>query len=189
MTEFTLHTTDTAPTNAQPLLEKSVKNFGMIPNLHAVMAESPELLDAYQSVHSLFMNSSLKDDERNVVWMAVNVHNKCHYCVPAHSMIAKMQGLDDETISALRKNSPLSDPRLEAIRSFTLAVVRQDGILSDTEVQNFLDAGFSRQSILDVILGVAQKTMSNYTNHFAQTPVDAMFADQVWTPAEIEAAE
>jgi len=189
MTDFTLHTADTAPTDAQPLLEKSVATFGMIPNLHAVMAESPQLLDAYQSLHVLFQSSSLKDDERNVVWMAVNVQNKCHYCVPAHSMIAKMQGLDDETISALRNNAPLSDPRLEAIRQFTLAIVRQDGVLSEVEVQAFLDAGFSKRNILDVILGVAQKTMSNYTNHFAQTPIDAMFADQAWTPAEIEAAE
>jgi uncharacterized peroxidase-related enzyme len=189
MTEFTLHTADTAPTDAQPLLEKSVATFGLIPNLHAVMAESPELLNAYQSVHALFQESSLKNDERNVVWMAVNVQNKCHYCVPAHSMIAKMQGLDDETISALRHNAPLSDPRLEAIRRFTLAIVRQDGVLSESEVKDFLNAGFSKRNILDVILGVAQKTMSNYTNHFAQTPIDAMFADQVWTPAEIQAAE
>ncbi|VAV88651.1 Macrophage infectivity potentiator-related protein [hydrothermal vent metagenome] len=183
MTEFTLHTAETAPDGASPLFEKSIKAFGMVPNLHAVMAESPELLDAYQSAHTLFQASSLSDVERNIVWMAINVQNQCHYCVPAHSAIAKMQGVDDATIEQLRNGEQLSDQRLETLRSFTLEIVRQHGRLDEAQVQAFLDAGFTKRNILDVILGVAQKTMSNYVNHFADTPVDAMFASYAWEPA------
>lgn len=42
-------------------------------------------------------------------------------------------------------------------------------------MQAFLDAGFTKRQMLEVILGVSQKVMSNYTNHLANTPVDAPF--------------
>ena len=81
--QFALHTHETAPAESQPLLEKSVKNFGMIPNLHAVMAEAPALLEAYQASHEIFQKTSFDADELTVVWQTVNVEHECHYCVPA----------------------------------------------------------------------------------------------------------
>lgn len=89
MTTFTLHTPDTAPEASKPLLAQSKKSFGMIPGLHAVMAEAPGLLEAYQRVHELFVNSSFDKDELTVVWQTINVEHACHYCVPAHTAIAK----------------------------------------------------------------------------------------------------
>ncbi len=186
MTDFPLHTAETAPAAARPLFENSMKAFGMVPNLHAVMAESPELLEAYQAVHTLFSNCSLGDVERNVVWMAINVENACHYCVPAHSAIAKMQGVSDDDIESLRNATPLADPRLEALRLFTVKMVRQRGLVDDKEIEAFLAAGFTKRNILDVVLGIGQKVMSNYTNHLAQTPVDAPFEGFAWSPAKAE---
>ncbi len=188
MVDFTIHTVETAPDAAKPLLEKSQKAYGMIPNLHGVFAESPEVLEAYQVVGDLFGKSSLSAVERNVVWLAINVEHKCHYCVPAHTVIAKQQGVDDETIEALRNAAPLKDPKLQALRAFTLNVVRQRGEVSDGDVAAFLDAGFTKRNILDVILGVAHKTMSNYANHLADTPVDAPFKAADWTPPQTDAA-
>lgn len=184
MTKFTLHDQTSAPEEAKPLLEKSEAAFGMIPNLHAVMAESPQLLEAYQRLHELFQNSSFDSDEITVVWQAINVENGCHYCVPAHTAIAKSMGVDDAISTALRDRTSLPNARLEALRDFTLKVVRDRGNLDDASVQAFLDAGFTRQNILDVILGYAQKVMSNYTNHFAQTPVDKPFQKFSWDPAQ-----
>ena len=181
MTEFTLHTEETAPDAAKPLLGNSKKAFGMVPNLHAVMAESPELLEAYQRVHELFQNSSFNAEELTVVWQTVNVENNCHYCVPAHTGIAKSMKVDDAIIDALRDETPLPDARLEALRTFTLKLVRQHGDLSDDDIQSFLDAGFSQRHVLDVILGYSQKVMSNFTNHVAHTEVDAPFQKFAWT--------
>ncbi|MHC9038235.1 carboxymuconolactone decarboxylase family protein, partial [Cobetia marina] len=67
MTDFTLHTADTAPQDSKPLLDKSVKAFGMVPGLHAVMAEAPGLLEGYQVLHQLFLDSSFNDEETTVV--------------------------------------------------------------------------------------------------------------------------
>ena len=180
MTDFTLHDETTAPDDSKPLLAKSQKAFGMVPGLHAVMAEAPGLLDAYQQVHELFLNSSFAKDETTVVWQTVNVENNCHYCVPAHTGIAKAMGVDDAITEALRNETPLPNARLEALRDFTLSVVRDRGNVDDAKVQAFLDAGFTKRNILEVVLGYSQKVMSNYTNHLAQTPVDKPFQKFAW---------
>ena len=90
MTDFKKHDMDSAPEGSKPFLENSQKNMGMIPGLHAVMAESPQVLEAYQKLHQLVLESSFDNDEKTVVWQTINVENACHYCVPAHTGIAKM---------------------------------------------------------------------------------------------------
>ncbi|MEM1077104.1 MAG: carboxymuconolactone decarboxylase family protein [Pseudomonadota bacterium] len=188
MTDFTLHTQDTAPEASKPLLENSLKNFGRIPGLHAVMSESPKTFEAYQMLHKLFTETSFDADELTVVWQSINVEHECHYCVPAHTGIAKMMKVDDAITEALRNETPLPTPRLEALRVFTLAMVRNRGNATDAEVQAFLDAGFTREQVLEVVLGIAQKVMSNYINHLADTPVDQVMQKFAWSKASPEAA-
>jgi len=92
--------------------------------------------------------------------------------------------VDDAITEALRNETPLPTAKLEALRTFTLQVVRSHANLTEAEVQAFLDAGFEERNILEVILGVAQKVMSNFTNHFAGTPVDQVFQKYAWQKAE-----
>lgn len=183
MTQFELHNETTAPEGSKVLLAQSKKTFGMIPGLHAVMAEAPGLLEAYKVVHELFASSNFDKDEITVVWQTVNVEHACHYCVPAHTAIAKSMRVSDDITDALRNGTALPNPRLEALRDFTLNVVRNRGNVDDNAVQAFLDAGFTKRQILEVILGVSQKIMSNYTNHIANTPVDAPFQQFKWKKA------
>ncbi len=180
MTEFTLHTEESAPEDSKPLMAEQKKTYGMISGLTRVMAEAPGLLEAYMVVGDLFKNSSFNDDELTVIWQTINVEHACHYCVPAHTWIADNMGVSHEISDALRNETPLPTARLEALRKFTLSVVRNRGNVEDNDVQAFLDAGYSKRQILEVILGIAQKVMSNYTNHFADTPVDAPFSQFNW---------
>jgi len=183
VTEFNLHTEDTAPEASKPLLAKSRQAYGIIPGLHAVMAEAPGLLEAYRTAHDLFANSSFDKDEITVVWQSVNVEHACHYCVPAHTGISQSMGVSDDISDALRNETPLPNAGLEALRTFTLSVVRDRGYVDDSAVQAFLDAGFTKRQILEVILGVSQKVMSNYTNHLANTPVDTALRKLEWKKA------
>ena len=189
MAQFDLHTLDSAPEDSRPFLENSQKNFGRIPGLHAVMSEAPALLEGYQILHRLFAeNTTFDKDELTIVWQTINVEHACHYCVPAHTGIAKMMKVDDTITNALRDETLLPTPRLEALRDFTLKVVRQRGEVSDDDVAAFLDTGFTKRQILEVILGVAQKVMSNYTNHLADTPVDQVMQKFAWTKSTDQAA-
>jgi len=180
MTDFQLHTADTAPEASKPLLKKSVEAFGMIPNLHAVMAEAPGTLEAYQRLHGLVVDSSLNNEEKTVVWQSINVAHECHYCVAAHSGIARAMKVSESIDDALRDKQPLSDPKLDALRVFTLSVVHNRGNVDDKEVEAFFAAGYGKRQLLEVVLAVSQKVLSNYINHIAQTPLDEPFKDFAW---------
>ncbi len=181
MTDFTLHDTASAPDASKSLLESSEQAFGMIPNLHAVMAEAPTLLKGYQQLHELAQETSFNADELTVVWQTINVEHGCHYCVPAHTAIAKNMDVDDALIDALRNDETLADEKLNALKNTTLALVRNRGHLNDAEKDTFFSAGFDKQNLLEIVLIVAQKVMSNYVNHFAETPVDEPFKKFSWS--------
>ncbi|UOA24222.1 hypothetical protein DSM110277_02660 [Sulfitobacter pontiacus] len=177
---FPSHDLDTAPEASKPLLEQSQKAFGRLPGLHKVLAESPQAYEGYQVLHKLFTETDFNAEELTVVWQAINVENECHYCVPAHTGIAKMMKVSDEISDALRNETALPTPKLEALRTFTVQMFRQRGNVSDDQMKAFFDAGYGHRAVLDVILGMAQKTISNYVNHVAQTPVDDVFKPLAW---------
>ena len=112
------------------------------------MVETPGLLEGYQRLRRLFLDSSFDKDELTVVWQAINVENECHYCMPAHTGIAKSMGVDGAITEALRNRTPLPTPRLEALRASTPKLVRDRGFVSDEDTQAFLDAGFTKRQIL-----------------------------------------
>ncbi|WP_452230804.1 carboxymuconolactone decarboxylase family protein [Lacinutrix sp. MEBiC02404] len=180
MTTLKIHNIETAPEASKPLLENSQKAYGMIPGLHGVLAASPQLLTAYQTLHELFTQTSFNEEELTVVWQAINVEHACHYCVPAHTGIAKMMKVDDAITEALRNETPLENAKLEALRTMTLSVVRNRGNVSQADLDAFYAAGYGEQQVLEIILGLSQKVISNYTNHIANTPVDAGFQKFAW---------
>ncbi|HDY94009.1 MAG TPA: carboxymuconolactone decarboxylase family protein [Pseudoalteromonas sp.] len=175
MAEFTLYTADNAPEESKSLMADSVAAFGMVPNLHAVMAEAPTLLKGYQVLHELFQKTSFNAEELTVVWQSINVEHACHYCVPAHSAIAASMKVDQGVVDALVNKTPLENPKLETLRETTLAMTRERGVISDEQIEKFFAAGYGKQQLLEIIVGLSQKVMSNYTNHLADTPVDAPF--------------
>lgn len=177
---FPIHTPETAPEDSRPSLERTQRSFGMIPNLEAVMATAPTLLQAYSDLWSLFDETSLSPIERQVVYQTVNFENGCEYCVPWHSLLSEQAGMAQGDIRVLREGESLSDPRLEALRVFTRSLVLQRGKVSQAEVDAFLGVGFGPQQALEVVLGIAIKTMSNYTNSIAGTPLDQTVEDRAW---------
>ena len=123
MIKFDLHDESTAPDESKAMLAGSVKDFGMIPGLHAVMAESPNILEAYKKLHELVLSFSFDKSELTVIWQTINVEHSCHYCVPAHTAIAMSMGVDEVITNALRDKTPLPNAKLEALRDFTLTVI------------------------------------------------------------------
>jgi alkylhydroperoxidase family enzyme len=180
MIDFPSHDLETAPEESKSLLEASNKAFGRLPGLHKVMAESPQALQAYQLLHKLFTETEFDADELTVVWQTINVEHECHYCVPAHTGIAKKMKVSDEISNALRDETPLPSEKLEALRKFTLQMLRSRGNVTEEQLQAFFAAGYGHRAVLDIILGLAQKVMSNYTNHVAETPLDEPVKPFAW---------
>ncbi|MGR9088597.1 MAG: carboxymuconolactone decarboxylase family protein [Gammaproteobacteria bacterium] len=181
MSQFNIHSITTAPAAARPLLEGSLKKYGFVPNLHGGLAEAPAALQAYIELTALFDQTSLSPTERQVILLAASVENRCAYCVAAHSTIAgRMVRADPEIVNALRNREPLPDSRLDALATFTRAVVKNRGVVCGQTLGNFITAGYSRSQVLEVMLGVAMKTLSNYTHHIIDTPLDTAFQAEAW---------
>lgn len=106
--------------------------------------------------------------------------NGCTYCVAAHSGLADMADVPTEVTDALRAGRPVPDPRLDALARFTTTMVQTRGLPSRADVEAFLAAGFDERDVLQVVLAIGIKTLSNYTNHLFHTPVDAVFAHRAW---------
>lgn len=180
MSDFRLHDQNDAPEDSRPLLEGVQGAFGFTPNLTRILAASPAALEGYLSLDQVLGRSSLSPGEQQVAILTVSFENECDYCMAAHSTIAGSVGLPRDVVDALRGGQPLPDAKLDALRRTTSTLVRDRGHLRDEDVRDFLDAGYERHQLLEVILVVAMKTLSNYVNHVAETPLDEVFASEAW---------
>jgi len=145
-------------------------------------------VEAYATLSGIYGKASLSAPEQQIVLLTASFENDCSYCMAAHSTVALGAGLSEPALAAIREGRALPDARQNALSDFTRAVVRERGFAGQAAIDAFLAAGFTRANIFDVITGVALKTMSNYTNHIAETPVDAAFAPQAWSKPVLETA-
>ncbi|GAB3532010.1 carboxymuconolactone decarboxylase family protein [Photobacterium alginatilyticum] len=188
MTDFTFHTAETASDASKPLIAAAKSAYGFIPNLLAGMAEAPALLEGYMTLAGIFNKTELNETERQIIMMTNNRLNGCTYCMAAHTTISQGAKVAEDVIAALRNNTAISDPKLEALRQFSIAVNESRGWVKQHDLDAFLAAGYTQQTVLEVILGTSLKVMSNYTNHITQTPVDSAFKANAWSADESEAA-
>jgi AhpD family alkylhydroperoxidase len=119
--------------------------------------------------------------EQQAILIAVSVENSCKYCVAAHSAVDKnFAKADQGIVDALRSGGILPNAKLNSLIEFTREVVRARGFVPEEKLALFLQSGYSNDNVLEVIVGVAQKTLSNYTNHLAKISLDEQFASEKW---------
>lgn len=153
------------------------------PNIFDSLGQSPGALAAYTRLMRLFLDApELNDVERHVVWLTASVENECRYCVAAHTASGRAVGIDESTLDSLRAGQILSDPRLEALRLFTRDVVRHRGQVSEEARARLVEVGFAPTVIHAVLIGLAQKTISNYASHLLQPPLDERYVPFAWEP-------
>ncbi|MEW6590946.1 MAG: carboxymuconolactone decarboxylase family protein [Pseudomonadota bacterium] len=171
---------------AEPLaadrLRAAQATLGFVPNMYGVMANSPGLFDTYVHGYEHFRaRSGFSPTEQEVVLLAISRENGCTYCVAAHSFIAdKLSGVPEAVTDAIRDGRPIPDARLAALHDFTRTLVVKRGLPDKSDVAAFLAAGYPERHVLEIVLAIAVKTLSNYANHLFHTPVDAAFAGRAW---------
>ncbi len=180
MSTFTVHTLESAPDDAHEILGQVQDSYGFIPNLLGVLAEAPVAAEAYVRLIDLTRRSSLTPEERHVVWFAVNYEHDCTYCMAAHTAVATSEQIAPDVIEATRNGTPYDDERLQVLREFTQSVVVERGNVSPQQVEQFLAAGFTKRNVLEILVAITSKVLSNYTNHIAETPLDEAFSACAW---------
>jgi uncharacterized peroxidase-related enzyme len=180
--KLTAKTIEDAAPKARAGLQQAQEKLGFIPNMYTRMANSPGLFDAYQQGYAAFRTASgFTPDEQEVVFLTISRVNGCEYCMAAHSFVAdKLANVPGAVTDAIRNDTAIPDEKLSALAKFTRVMVEQRGLPETRDVEAFLAAGYSDRQILEIILAIAVKTLSNYANHLFHTPVDAAFAAQTW---------
>jgi len=182
MTQFKVHCPETAPEGSQGLLAGLQREVGFVPNIYRVIASSPAALEGVMALNTSFGASGFADAEREIISLATSVANACPYCIAGHSAFALQAGVPQETIDAVRDDRPVLDPTLEVLRITARTVVLQRGEIAPDQLARFYDAGFSPEEFLELLLGVAAKTLTNYASKAADVPFDAEFAENARSP-------
>lgn len=161
----------------QALFERSQKEFKMIPNMYQAMANAPELLQSYMDTYQNFrMHSGFSPAEQEVILLAISYENGCEYCLAAHSTMADFfSKVPPAVTEAIREDKTIPDEKYRALVEMTQEMLLSRGRPNKSSVQQFLNAGYQEKQLLDIVLAIATKTMSNYTNHLFATPVDKVF--------------
>jgi len=157
-------------------MEATVKHLGYLPAGVARLAGSPEMFGGFLKVNGLFEDSTLDPLSREVIVLTVATRNGCHVCVAMHTARLHAMEADPDVIAALREGKPLDDPRLDAVRLFTVRVLETTGAVPDDELAAFLAAGYTERNALEVVLGIGTYTMSTLANRLVEAPVDEPLA-------------
>lgn len=180
MSDFKVYDANNAPDDAKSVIEQAQTKFGFVPNILGVMAEAPCALKAYTQLSSLMEDTSFNSTERQIILMSVSYVNECDYCMAAHSVISNTEGVDEKVVQTLREGGKIEDSKLEALRALSVEITETCGNPNKEAIQQFYDAGYGNKQLLEVILGVTMKTLSNYINHIAETPLDDNFSKYKW---------
>ena len=154
------------------------ENFGFVPNLAKVLSGSPAALRSYWlSQLQLQKHGLLTPEEHNVNQMAIGVENRCKYSASGHQLAGDLFfNSDSEDLVAIRNEDEISNKKFNALRAFALEVYRHKGRVKDSELREFISAGYSKSQAVEMITNIGVKVMANLTNQLAMTSIDDQFA-------------
>ena len=187
MSIYEVHTIDTAPEASKPILQNLKSSIGMIPNLAATMAESPELLNGFLTIRKILYGGTFTPGEVQVLALTNAFENGCHYCIAFHTALALKEGVSKDTVAALRSGRSPQESRLRALSEFSRVLVKHRGHVSSNDLQKFIAAGFSKRQALEVVLGVAVSILPNFAHHLTQCALDPAFSEHLWAPTDADA--
>ncbi|MEP3276159.1 MAG: carboxymuconolactone decarboxylase family protein [Stappiaceae bacterium] len=179
MIEFKIYGSETSD-----ILKGIEAQLGIVPNVFAVLGGNEQALEAFATLNGLFAQSDLSAIEREIVQTAASVSNACSYCVAGHTAFAQMQNLDGAEIAAVRSGAPIKDPKRQALRLFVQAVVSTRGSDASQELRDLLAAGYSKNQVFDVVLGITVKMFSNQVVGVTGLALDDAFSVFQWSAAE-----
>jgi uncharacterized peroxidase-related enzyme len=170
MSTFNVPKREEVSAKNQAIFDNLEKQVGFVPNLYASYAYSENGLKNYMDFSS--GASSLKAKEKEVINLAVSQVNNCEYCLAAHTAIGKMNGFNEEQIIELRQGKATFDIKLDALAKLAKNTTENRGKTDADVLEHFFNAGWTKENLIDTMLIVGDKTISNYINNTVKTPID-----------------
>ena len=170
MSTFNVPKREEVTENNQAIFDNLEKALGFVPNLYATYAHSENALANYLALSNA--KTSLTARQKEVVNLAVSQVNNCQYCLAAHTAIGKMNGFSDSEILELRAGQASFDNKLDTLAKLAKNITENRGATDAAVVTNFLNAGWTKENLIDTIVLVGDKTISNYLHKTTDVPVD-----------------
>lgn len=180
---FTVHTIESAPEASKPMLQRMRQKFGFLPNIMGTMAENPTLLNGFAAAFGSFHSGSFNEAEKQVLLLTNAIFLKCPWTIAAHSTFALEDGLSESDVRALREGKLPRDRKYAALSQLTKSLMEKKGRVTETEIENFTSAGYSRTQIFEAVLCTGISTITASTANLADTPIDDRFKAQAWNLA------
>ena len=177
MTTFNIPTRDIVSPANQALFDNLKKGLGMVPNLYATLAHSETALGNYLALQNA--QSSINGKAREVVNLVVSQVNGCDYCLAAHTVVGGMVGFTPEQILEIRHGRASFNPKLDALARLVHGVASERGHADPALVDAFLAAGWTRGNLVDAIVVIGDKTVTNYLHATTKVPVDFPAAPKI----------
>jgi AhpD family alkylhydroperoxidase len=181
MITYEVHTPESAPGDAGDALRALKAAVGVIPNLAATMAESPELLKGFLALRELYAKTGFSAVDIQVLSLVAAYENDCAWCMAFHTAMALKEGVERSAVERLRAGQAPADARLAALSEFARTMVRTRGHVGGAALQKFVAAGFAKRQALDVVLGMGFSQLANYAGHITQPVLDAFLEPHAWT--------
>src|ERR1700677_1288152 len=181
MTNFPVHTIDTAPERSKPAMQQLQSAFDMIPNIAGVMATPPVLINSLVGLFGNVHGGSFTEAQVQIVLLTDAVTNASTWAVAFHTALALKEGIDPADVQAIREGRLPKDDKFAALSALARTMIEKRGRLDDQDVDRFIAAGFGNDHALEVIAIVAASTITNYTGSITKTPLDAPFQAHAWT--------
>lgn len=170
MNPIRVPTRDEVSSTNQALFDGLQQGLGMVPNLYATLAHSRHALATYLAFQNA--KSSITGKAREVANLVVSQINGCEYCLAAHTVIGKMVGFTDAQIIEIRGGGAGFDARLDALARLVKNIASERGHADPARLQAFFDAGWTRENLVDAIVVIGDKTVTNYLHGTTKVPVD-----------------
>ena len=170
MKTFAVPTAATVSPVNQAIFEQLKKGLGMVPNLYATLAHSEHALGNYLTLQN--GKSSLNAKEREVINLVVSQVNDCAYCLAAHTALGGMVGFTPEQILAIRQGGALFDSRLDALARLVKSAAVNRGHAAQELIEGFFAAGYNEGNLVDVVMVIGDKIITNYLHALTKVPVD-----------------
>ncbi len=179
MTQFNVPTREEVSANNQTNFDNLQKGLGFVPNLYASFAHSETALGDYLALQN--RKSSLRAKEREVINLVVSQVNGCRYCQSAHTVLGRMNGFTDEQILEIRGGNASFDPKLDALVKFVQETTINRGKPSAEVVDNLFTAGYNKGNVVDILMVIGDKIISNYLHGVGQFAIDFPLAEELDT--------
>jgi alkylhydroperoxidase family enzyme len=180
MSRYPVHTLESAPLQSKPVLQQLQQAFGVIPNVAAKMAASPVLINGFIGLFERVHASSLTEPQIQTLLLTNAVTNASEWPVAFHTALALKQGVSSADVDAIRRGALPADAQLAALSTLARTLIERRGLLSDADQQQFFEAGFSAEQLLEVIAVVAASTITNYTSSVTRPELEAPFEAFAW---------